>query len=261
MRHAVGATFNIICTNIDAKHILLRISERPLQNRKIRKAQLLKEQVYENLRRAVSSGEFSPGERITEDRICKMLGVSRTPVREALHILGQKGGIEVREGGGYVFPSISLSQQQLDDIFVIRRLLEPCAVRLAAKFCTSADIKELKIIAQKEIALLDDPDSSKFYRANNEFRRKLFSLCENDRLVRTIETSVEIVGFMDSFQAAAAGSQVFRSVNFRKVVISGQEKVIAGLTRHDAPAVRRAWKTYLDQSYNTLTKELKQTKS
>jgi DNA-binding GntR family transcriptional regulator len=82
-----------------------------VEMKKLLKSLPLRDRVYESLRKELFDGNFAPGQRITEQEIAVSLGVSRTPVREAL----------------------SLFRKQVEDIFEIRRALEPLAARKAVK--------------------------------------------------------------------------------------------------------------------------------
>ncbi len=83
------------------------------------------------LRKMVLDGHFSEGERLVEDRIATELGISRTPLREALHRLAQEGLLEKRRTGGYILRS--LQRTEIEDAIAIRSMLESYATSLAAK--------------------------------------------------------------------------------------------------------------------------------
>ena len=102
----------------------------------------LREQVYNALRAELFKGTFKPGQRITEKEIAVSLGVSRTPVREALNLFRKQGIVEQRHGGGYIFCSPTV--RQVEDIFEIRRALEPLAARKVLLNCKDADIDRLE---------------------------------------------------------------------------------------------------------------------
>src|SRR3569833_1259386 len=96
----------------------------------IKKSATLREQVYQVVVNELKGGDFTPGERITEEGLAKRLGVSRTPIREALMQLSKQGVLRPRDGGGYIVPSPSI--EELQQVIAVRTLLEPAAVRMAA---------------------------------------------------------------------------------------------------------------------------------
>lgn len=93
------------------------------------------------LRQMVLNGRFTEGERLVEERIAAELGISRTPLREALHRLAQEGILEKRLTGGYILRSLDL--QEVEDAFDIRALLESHAAALAADRADDAHITAL----------------------------------------------------------------------------------------------------------------------
>src|SRR5450756_2699242 len=81
-----------------------------------------REKAYEYLRSSVLSGRFHPGERLAEEHLAKELGISRTPIREALHKLESEGLIKALETRGFI---VSLdTKQEVEELFEIRSVLE-----------------------------------------------------------------------------------------------------------------------------------------
>src|SRR5262249_13248191 len=99
------------------------------------------EAVYANLRDAIWEGRFAPGERIPEEEIARSLGVSRTPVREALRRLRARGILP----GGAGRPRVvaELSQTQVLELSPMREILEGSAARFAAQHANEAEINLL----------------------------------------------------------------------------------------------------------------------
>jgi DNA-binding GntR family transcriptional regulator len=86
-------------------------------------SRLLREVAYERLKDAVRHANLQPGEPLSENRISKILGISRTPVREALQILAQEGLVEIVPGRGITVASRSI--RQILDVLHIRHSLQP----------------------------------------------------------------------------------------------------------------------------------------
>src|SRR3954469_13140734 len=97
--------------------------------------------VYESLRDAISDGRIAGGERVREEEVASTLGVSRTPVREALQRLQQRGLLVVGAGRGLMVAR--LSQQQVVELYAMRQILEGSAARFAALHATPAEIEIL----------------------------------------------------------------------------------------------------------------------
>src|SRR5262249_59308658 len=94
--------------------------------------------VFAALRDAIWDGRFAPGERIPEEEIARSLGVSRTPVREALRRLQERGMLSI--GAGRSLVVAELSQQQVLELYAMREILEGSAARFAAQHAHRAEI-------------------------------------------------------------------------------------------------------------------------
>src|SRR6266850_8399395 len=97
--------------------------------------------VYESLRDAISDGRIAGGERVREEEVARNLGVSRTPVREALQRLQQRGLLVVGAGRGLVVAE--LRHDQVVELYAMREVLEGSAARFAAQRATEAEIAHL----------------------------------------------------------------------------------------------------------------------
>ncbi|MDR5703960.1 MAG: GntR family transcriptional regulator, partial [Armatimonadota bacterium] len=106
----------------------------------IQKAIPLADQVYRALKEAIVQGRFRPGDRLVEAEVANMLGVSRTPVREAFRRLQQEGFITVEARGARVS---KLTKRDILEIYACRRVLEGLAANLAARNRTEEDLKAM----------------------------------------------------------------------------------------------------------------------
>src|SRR3954466_7612889 len=97
--------------------------------------------VYESLRDAISDGRIAGGERVREEEVARNLGVSRTPVREALQRLQQRGILILGPGRGLVVAQ--LSHEQVVELYAMREILEGSAARFAAMHATADEIATL----------------------------------------------------------------------------------------------------------------------
>ena len=102
------------------------------------------EHVYLQICQAIREGQFRQGDRIREDEVAQALGVSRTPVREALLRLRSRGLIEFSAGRGASV--ITLSRAQVLELYAMREVLEGAAARMAAEHATPAEISYLGFV-------------------------------------------------------------------------------------------------------------------
>lgn len=102
----------------------------------------VREAAYSHLRESILGGLLTPGERISEPGLAEQLGISRTPVREALQRLAQEGLVELSPGRGARVRV--LTPQEVLEVYEVRALLESEAARLAASNATKAELKGLE---------------------------------------------------------------------------------------------------------------------
>ena len=138
-----------------------------MQSMKIQKPAQLRDQVYSRVKRALLEGIYSQGERVTEDKIAMHLGVSRTPVREALRLLEELGFLDTRPSGGYSVPM--LNEENIVDFIEVRLLLEPRAMQKAVKSATEEQLVELESILSQTRTAATGSDVFDFYACIQEF--------------------------------------------------------------------------------------------
>lgn len=154
----------------------------PLQAFQKRKS--LGEHVFESLKAAIVRGKISAGEWLVESHIAEMLGISRTPVREAFHKLEREGLIERQPRGG--FTVLGLNREDIEETFGIRSVLEGYAARLAA---VKHEGQELEMLEQKIEEFQEALDRKKMNllpAINTEFHNLLYGLSKSPKLIHMI---------------------------------------------------------------------------
>lgn len=129
--------------------------------------------VYGALRSAIVSTELEPGRQISENELAELLGVSRTPVREAVARLRDDQLVEVVPQLGTFVSRISV--EGVDDAQFLREALECSAVRLAAERADAADVSELNAVIARQEQALEADDASGFFVLDDELHA---TLCE-----------------------------------------------------------------------------------
>ena len=133
----------------------------------------LADQVFEHIERDILSGKYERGEIITEGKLSAELGVSRTPIREALRRLDQEHLIEESGKGSVV---IGISEKDFEDIFLIRKQLECLAASMAAKNHTDEQLAELKETLELQEFYVTKADTEHVKYMDNKFHRILYKL-------------------------------------------------------------------------------------
>jgi len=142
----------------------------------------LSKKIHEVLKDRIVNGELKPGERLLDDQLASIFGVSRTPVREALTRLATEGLVEiVPRSGVYVK---KLTREDIEQIYEIRKVLEGLAARKATPLITERQIKQLTVLFNKA----RDSTGKINYKGHIELDIKLHDLilgsCQNERLAR-----------------------------------------------------------------------------
>jgi DNA-binding GntR family transcriptional regulator len=165
------------------------------------KPETLTDQVYEILRERVISGQIPPGEFVREKDVSDRLGVSRTPVREALSRLGSEGFLERIPHRGFRLPNETV--EDLIEIYPIMTALEVLSVKEAFDRLDEKAIAELRKINESYAKAYKDNDIHGGIDKNHEFHNKLSASSGNNRLCRMLEDlrsrvrSLEIWAFSD----------------------------------------------------------------
>ena len=135
----------------------------------------LYEEVAERLRQRIFARELAPGEWIDELKIADELGISRTPLREALKVLATEGLVTMKlRRGAYVAEA---SPKDLADVYHLLSLLETDAARTVARQASDADLAELQALHHELEAAVDD--TARFFALNEAFHLRLLELADN----------------------------------------------------------------------------------
>ncbi|MBO4433341.1 MAG: GntR family transcriptional regulator, partial [Clostridia bacterium] len=133
----------------------------------------LADQVFENLENDILSGKYQRGELLTESKLSQSLGVSRTPIREALRRLSQEHIIE-ESGKGIIV--LGISEDDLKDIFFIRRKIESdCAAR-AAENRTDEQLDTLREAVEFQEFYLSKKDADKIKLMDSRFHETIYRM-------------------------------------------------------------------------------------
>jgi DNA-binding GntR family transcriptional regulator len=131
----------------------------------------LRQSVYEALVELVIAGRLDPGQHLVETELARQLGVSRQPVREALHRLEAEGWVDLRPNQG-AFVHVP-TDKEVDQLLDVRELLEVETARLAARAVTAEQLTRLRRICEDGAAAVAAGDTERFVSLNNSFHAAL----------------------------------------------------------------------------------------
>ena len=144
----------------------------------------LRDVVFNTLRQAILRGELKPGERLMEIQLANKLGVSRTPIREAIRKLELEGLVLMIQRKGAEVADIS--EKSLRDVLEVRKALEELAVQLACDKITKEEIEDLKKAAEDFKKILKSRDITEIAEADVRFHDIIFMATDNQKLVQLL---------------------------------------------------------------------------
>lgn len=144
----------------------------------------LRDLVLEAIREAIINGSLQPRERLMEIQLAEELGVSRTPVREALRKLELEGFIVmIPRKGAYVS---DLTMKDIADVFEIRAALEGLAAALAAERITEEELEEMERLLVEKGEAINQNDIDKLVEVDTKFHETMYKASRNERLTGII---------------------------------------------------------------------------
>ena len=144
----------------------------------------LREVVFNTLRQAILKGELKPGERLMEIALAEKLGVSRTPIREAMRKLELEGLVVMIPRRGAQVANIT--EKDLNDVLEVRITLENMAIEKACTNMTEEDVQELEKVARDFERSTAEGDLVKMAEADVNFHETIYRAADNKRLMQVL---------------------------------------------------------------------------
>lgn len=150
----------------------------------------LREIVYEQLKMQILTGKIAPGTRMMEVELADEMGVSRTPVREAIRKLEKEGLVTIEPRRGAYASDISV--KDMVDTLEVREDLEGLAAALAASRMTEKEMEELRAITDGYSEAIQNSDTEKIIEYDEKFHKYIVACSENKTLIQLSETVQEL---------------------------------------------------------------------
>ena len=208
-------------------------------------------QVLNKLMDWIMDGKLKMGEKLNTEELARQLGVSRMPIREALKSLEKMG---LAESIPYVgVKLVSLEQEDVLQIYLMRQLLEPLAAGEACKKITEEQIHELEEIHKEYIPIVeaDEIDAKKLYLQNRKFHFAIYSISEMDRVCAMIESFWDTLSFFKLIY----GRDVIKNTNGAKNMIAEHQGYIDALKNRDAERLKKSLYDTLGVRIEGISKE------
>jgi DNA-binding GntR family transcriptional regulator len=158
----------------------------------------------EYIKDRILSFQLLPGVKISDEEVAKTLGISRTPVREALNRLAEQGLVEARPNRGVIVRTFR--KKEVEDLYVLRENLECLAVRLAIDAMDKRDVKPLRDLLNTYPSLMKLQDLSKYNDADEQFHDLIALYSRNAALhdtLRNLQDKIRIVRRYDHIRTSS----------------------------------------------------------
>ncbi|MBP2148228.1 GntR family transcriptional regulator [Xanthobacter flavus] len=193
------------------------------------------QRVYERLKEDIRAGALRRGERVREEQVARALGVSRTPVREALTRLTARGLIEATPAGLVV---ATISRPQTLELYAMREVLEGSAARFAAQHAAPSEIAMLDRLSSAFETAFGDAD--RLAELNRRFHSAIVDAAHNRYLVRMLDELSDALALLPgtTFQLAERGPLAVRE----------HAAIVAAIAARDPDAAERAARLHIQHA-------------
>ena len=205
-------------------------------------AKSLEESVYLTLEEEILSGKLKKGESLTETSLSARLGVSRTPLRAALHRLAEEGLIEVAPNRGAVV--VGIGDEELVDIYKIRIRLEGLASSEAAKRISPDDLKRLRDSVELSEFYIAKQDAEHLKELDSEFHNIIYKASGNRLLCKTLTELHRNIQFYRK-RSLGVAKRLEKS-------IAEHREILTAIEQGDAEAADRLTSAHIEAALNNL---------
>lgn len=208
----------------------------------------LRDVVFNTLRQAILRGELKPGERLMEIQLANKLGVSRTPIREAIRKLELEGLVLMIPRRGAEVAEIT--EKSLRDVLEVRDALEVLSVDLACDRISSDDIQKLKEAAKEFEVALQGGDVTEYAEADVKFHDIIYLATENQRLIQLLYNLRE--------QMYRYRVEYLKRKEMHPILLAEHEHIIECIEKKDKEAAKLAISTHIENQARTVSDTIAQ---
>lgn len=212
--------------------------------------QPLREVVCESLREAIRNGVLKPGERIMEIQLAEELGVSRTPVREAIRKLELEGYVAMMPRRGTYVANMSI--RDINEIFEIRTALESLSNGLAAEHITDEELEHLQRLLVIIGGYIKDGNIEKIVETDIEFHDLMYHAARNQRLVGIISNLRDQLTRFRTLSMSYPGRL--------EATLDEHRTIVEAIANGDRKAASKAAEQHMENSEKTLLKAMDEIK-
>ena len=209
-----------------------------------------KEKVFEELKRAIISRTYQPGEILNERKLASEMDVSRTPVREAIQLLSNEGGVKVIPWKGAVVQSVTL--QDIEEAMQLRMAIEPVVIDLVIYKIGEKEISYLEKLFEEQMTLAQVGDAENFILQDQEFHLFLAELTGNQRLCQIMRQLRDI--------HLRIGVEAMQQSHRFPEIIEEHGNILECLKTNEILGARRAMLEHLLVTHRSMVRHIKSLK-
>jgi DNA-binding GntR family transcriptional regulator len=202
----------------------------------------LRDVVFNTLREAILRGELVPGERLMELQLASKLGVSRTPIREAIRMLEQEGlAITIPRKGAIV---AGMTEKEMQDVLEIREALEELSVQVACDKITDEEIAQLRKNMKNFQRSLETGDLKKMAQADVEFHDVIYQATDNQKLINMLNNLRE--------QMYRYRVEYLKNPDNHQQLLDEHEAIYQGIVARDKEAVTAMMREHISNQVDVV---------
>ena len=206
----------------------------------------LRDVVFNTLRRSILKGDLKPGERLMEIALAEQLGVSRTPIREAIRKLELEGLVVMAPRKGAKVASIT--ERDLNDVLEVRKGMEELAIRLACERITPEELDELDKVEHKFLSLTENGDLTQLAEMDVAFHDIIYNATNNKRLVQLLSNLRE--------QMYRYRIEFLKDIAVRRTLAQEHRAICEALSKKDKESALEYVYVHVDNQQKAIIKSL-----
>ena len=204
----------------------------------------LRDVVFKTLRQAILKGELEPGERLMEIQLAERLGVSRTPIREAIRKLELEGLVLMIPRKGAEVAKIS--ENNLRDVLEVRRSLEELAIDLACQRMTEEELSELKKTEERFAKAIQTGEVMEIAQTDESYHEIIYNSTKNQKLVQILNNLRE--------QMYRYRLEYIKDEDKRQILLVEHDHIIKALSLRHVQEAKMAIREHIDNQEITILK-------
>lgn len=207
----------------------------------------LRDVVFNTLRQAILTGELKPGERLMEIHLADKLGVSRTPIREAIRKLELEGLVTMIPRRGAEVAQIT--EKSMNDVLEVRRALDALCVELACERITEEELATLKAACDEFEAAIRTEDVKKIAQADVALHDIIVQATGNQRLIQLVNNLAE--------QMYRYRFEYIKDTSQHEMLVAEHKIIYESILKKDKETAAQAAKTHIDNQERAIIRQIR----